>query len=359
MRPNVSIIIPTYNAEAFLVQCLDSVVQQTHQSIEIVIINDASTDSSLDIIKSYQAQDPRITLIDFKENKGNGYGRNFGIKQAQGEYILFLDSDDWLEPDAVEQVYHKALQSHSQVVVFGYTQHMTAIKNKRKNKEIFLPTVKDGGTDFFFYFMMHRKGMYSMPWIYLISKQLLMDHTIEFSVGIYFEDIIFVTKTLHHIQTIGVYSDKPLYHYRIRKNSITQSLSKKKIDDNFTAHVIFKDYLEEVGIFKTYEREYLIRFLVYCVFLSFWDYYRTGKAQRDAELDAYMTAIRQSKLLSVKNLYAIKTAYKGLEQHEKRTKRTYKTASFILHQIKYNLIMFKGFMKIIRYITLRHEKKKT
>ncbi|MDC0635150.1 glycosyltransferase [Flavobacteriaceae bacterium] len=140
MRPNVSIIIPTYNAEAFLVQCLDSVVQQTQQSIEIVIINDASKDSSLDIIKSYQAQDPRITLIDFKENKGNGYGRNFGIKQAQGEYILFLDSDDWLEPDAVEQVYHKALQNQSQVVVFGYTQHMTAIKNKRKNKEIFLPT---------------------------------------------------------------------------------------------------------------------------------------------------------------------------------------------------------------------------
>ena len=249
-NPKISIIIPVYNSEEFLEQCLNSAINQTLQDIEIVVINDASTDSSLQMIKEFQTKDKRIKLIDFKENKGNGYGRNEGVKTAKGKFILFLDSDDWLENTVAELTYKKAVESDYKIVVFGYTQHITFLKNEKKNKELYLPSVEDENTDFFYYFMMHRKGMYSMPWIYLFSRALLIENKIEFSVGIYFEDIIFVTKALNNIQKIGVINDIPLYNYRIRKNSITQSLSKKKIDDNFTAHVYFKEYLEASSIFK-------------------------------------------------------------------------------------------------------------
>ena len=227
MKPKISIIIPVYNSEEFLEQCLNSAINQTLKETEIVVINDASTDNSLQIIKEFQIKDKRIKLIDFKRNKGNGYGRNKGIKKSKGEYILFLDSDDWLEKNVAELTYKKAVDSNNKIVVFGYTQHIAFLKNEKKNKELYLPSIQDGSTDFFYYFMMHRKGMYSMPWIYLFSRALLIENKIEFSVGIYFEDIIFVTKALNSIQKIGVINDTPLYNYRIRKNSITQSLSKK------------------------------------------------------------------------------------------------------------------------------------
>jgi len=357
MKPKISIIIPVYNSEEFLEQCLNSAINQTLKETEIVVINDASTDNSLQIIKEFQIKDKRIKLIDFKRNKGNGYGRNKGIKKSKGEYILFLDSDDWLEKNVAELTYKKAVDSNNKIVVFGYTQHIAFLKNEKKNKELYLPSIQDGSTDFFYYFMMHRKGMYSMPWIYLFSRALLIENKIEFSVGIYFEDIIFVTKALNSIQKIGVINDTPLYNYRIRKNSITQSLSKKKIDDNFTAHVYFKEYLEASGIFKKYEREYLIRFLVYCVFLSFWDYYRMSKKQKDEELDTYMKRIRKSKLLSFKNLHLLETASKGLEKNEVRTKKSYKTAIFILSQMKVNFFVFKIGMRLIRFGIKRNEKK--
>lgn len=356
-KPKISIIIPVYNSEKFLEKCLHSAIQQTLEEIEIVVINDASIDNSLQIIKDFKTKDKRIKLIDFKENKGNGYGRNEGIKKAKGEYILFLDSDDWLENNTAELTYKKAIETNYKVVVFGYTQHMSFLKNKKKNKELYLPSVKNGSVDFFYYFMMHRKGMYSMPWVYLFSRALLIENKIEFSVGIYFEDIIFVTKALNSIQEIGVINGVSLYNYLIRKNSITQSLSKKKIDDNFTAHVYFKEYLEASNIFKKYESEYLIRFLVYCVFLSFWDYYRMSKKQKDEELDNYMKRVRKSKLLSFKNLYLLKTATKELEKTEIRTKKTYKMAFIILSQIKLNSFLFKTYMKIIRFRIQRNEKK--
>lgn len=357
MTPKISIVIPVYNSEEFLEECLNSAIHQTLEEIEIVIINDASTDRSLQIIKDFQSEDSRIQLIDFKKNKGNGHGRNEGIKKANGEYILFLDSDDWLENNVAELTYKKAVKENYELVVFGYTQHISFLKNEKKNKELYLPQITDGSKDFYYYFMMHRKGMYSMPWIYLISRDLLIENKIEFSVGIYFEDIIFVAKALNSIQKIGVLNNAPLYNYRIRKNSITQALSKKKIDDNFTAHVYFKEYLESVGIYKTYEKEYLIRFLVYCVFLSFWDYYRMSKNQKDKELDDYMKKIRKSKLLSIKNFHLLKTASKKLEKTEKRTKNTYKTAHLILSQIKYSFFVFKIVMKINRYKTKINEKK--
>ena len=101
----LSIIIPCYNTEKYINKCLDSVLNSTLKDIEVIIINDGSKDSTLDIIKSYK--DKRIIIID-KENDGVAMARNDGIKKATGEYITFIDSDDYIEPTMYEEMYNKA-----------------------------------------------------------------------------------------------------------------------------------------------------------------------------------------------------------------------------------------------------------
>ena len=106
MNPKVSVIIPVYNVEQYLKQCLDSVVNQTFKDIEIIIVNDCSPDNSLQIINEYQQKDSRIVLVDLKENVGLGFSRNEGMKVAKGKYITFVDSDDWVTKDYVEILYN-------------------------------------------------------------------------------------------------------------------------------------------------------------------------------------------------------------------------------------------------------------
>ena len=114
----VSVIIPVYNTENYLRACLDSVVNQTLRDIEIICVNDGSTDNSLSILKEYAEKDSRIVLINQK-NAGVSVARNNAIAVAKGEYLAFLDSDDWFEPDAMEAAYSKISQDKTDVVVFA------------------------------------------------------------------------------------------------------------------------------------------------------------------------------------------------------------------------------------------------
>lgn len=116
----VSIIIPTYNAEKTLNECLDSCINQTHSNIEIVLINDGSTDKSLEIASEYRKKDSRIVIFDQK-NKGQASARNVGLNNCKGEYVLFLDSDDWLQKDAVEILLRKISSGvAADFVLFGF-----------------------------------------------------------------------------------------------------------------------------------------------------------------------------------------------------------------------------------------------
>ena len=109
--PGVSVIIPVYNSEKYLKRCLTSVLNQTLSNIEIICVNDCSTDSSLEILKNYD-----VKIIDLKENKGASFARNLGIKNAQGEFLAFIDSDDYIKEDFLEKLYK---QSFNKDVVKG------------------------------------------------------------------------------------------------------------------------------------------------------------------------------------------------------------------------------------------------
>lgn len=129
----VSIVIPIYNVEKFLPKCLDSVIGQTYAELEIICIDDGTPDGSVAVIRSYAANDERIKLIS-QENQGLSGARNTGIKAATGDYIIFLDGDDWLDTDAVEAAVNEAIEKSADVVMWGYIREFP---EKSVEKRIF------------------------------------------------------------------------------------------------------------------------------------------------------------------------------------------------------------------------------
>ncbi|MDR2395361.1 MAG: glycosyltransferase [Endomicrobium sp.] len=131
--PKVSVIIPVYNTEKYLKQCLDSVCNQTLKDIEIICVNDESTDSSLDILKEYANKDNRIIIINQK-NLGAGSARNSGLEIAKGQYIAFVDSDDWINLNMLESLYNKAEKTNSDIVLFSYKYYYDNLRLLEKFK---------------------------------------------------------------------------------------------------------------------------------------------------------------------------------------------------------------------------------
>ena len=115
-EPLVSVIVPVYNASAYLERCINSILQQTYQNIELILVNDGSTDNSLQICRRYARQDSRVLVID-QCNRGVSESRNAGIARAKGIYLQFADSDDWLVPTATERMVEKAEQEQCQLVI--------------------------------------------------------------------------------------------------------------------------------------------------------------------------------------------------------------------------------------------------
>ena len=115
MQPKVSVVIPVYNCEAFLPECIDSLLAQTLEDIELIFVCDASPDDSLAILRRYEEKDSRIRVIAFEQNRGVSAARNAGIEAAAGEYIGFCDSDDWVEPQMFERLYGAAKQHEADI----------------------------------------------------------------------------------------------------------------------------------------------------------------------------------------------------------------------------------------------------
>lgn len=217
----VSVIIPVYNVEKYLCQCLESVVNQTLEDIEIICVNDASCDNSLKILEQYQQKDSRIKIINLKKNAGVANARNCGIEIATGEYIMFLDSDDWLEIYACETAYNQIKTNHNDFAIFNYNEYFedsgeyrlnnkwrTVPFNKVKNN----PNINllDMDNDFI---------KNSFVWAEIFSKEFLLKNDIKYDEAIKLcEDAPFMIKAFVCANNISII-DKSLYNYRVRNTS--------------------------------------------------------------------------------------------------------------------------------------------
>ena len=132
---DISVVVPVYNTSRFLRQCVDSLINQTWKDVEFILVDDGSTDDSLEILKEYQKRDARIKVLEQK-NLHAGVARNNGMKQATGKYIIFLDSDDFFEPDLLKSALLCAQKNRAEIVIFGYNKFdmQTGIKEPQQIK---------------------------------------------------------------------------------------------------------------------------------------------------------------------------------------------------------------------------------
>ncbi len=249
----VSVIIPVYNVEQYLRQCLDSVCNQTFKDIEIIIVNDCSPDNSLEIIKEYQRKDERIVLVDLKQNVGLGFARNEGMKVAKGKYITFVDSDDWIANNYVEVLYNTIRKSNSVFVCSEYWYYNNI--SREVTKGIAYSNVYDTVINSISYKKQLIQNLsFCRAWTTIYEKDFLFSNDIYFKVT-KFEDTLFLYELI--VKSSGVLFIKDrLYYYRVnRGNSITNnyiidnkilSYGKiKKLNDNN----IFKEYIPEFYTF--------------------------------------------------------------------------------------------------------------
>lgn len=249
--PKVSIIVPVYNVEEFLRKCLDSLVNQTLQDIEIIAVNDGSTDESGSILIEYEKKYfPKIRVFE-KENGGLSDARNYGMEFATGDYIAFLDSDDYVDVTIYEKLYNKAIKEKSDFVVCDFIW-------KYPNKEVIdkKPEYQD------------KHGMLAygrvVAWNKLIKKELIEKSKIKFPKGLRYEDVEFFYKLLPYINKYS-YVDEPLIYYIQRVNSIanTQNKHTSEIFDILKNVVDFyqkKDFYEEYKV----ELEYAYTRILLC-----------------------------------------------------------------------------------------------
>lgn len=205
----VSVIIPVYNAEQYLNQCLDSLLLQTLSDIEFIVINDGSSDRSEAIIQSYQ--DKRIQYYRH-ENHGISYTRNFGISKATGEYIAFLDSDDYVSNNCYEIMYQEAKQQDVDIVVCNYI-NINQNKEAQERLPYFSKTSMKHHPEFIF-------AINSSPWNKLYRRSLIEAHQIVFPLNLKYEDVVFVATALYYANSIAKV-EEALVYYRIHLGSET------------------------------------------------------------------------------------------------------------------------------------------
>ena len=230
----VSVIVPVYNVEDYLIECLTSIINQTLKEIEIICIDDCGTDNSINILKEYAKKDDRIRIISHKENKGLGPARNTGIKESKGEYISFIDSDDYISRDYLENLYNTIIKYDTDIVstinikrVVGEAISLYSI-NINKYLSIFQKIFKKN----------HFEGIsnanikdekentknypFVVAWNKLYKKSFLLDNDLFFmDIKKGSEDEDFYQRVLLNSPSIS-YNHKSIYYYRERNYSLTE-----------------------------------------------------------------------------------------------------------------------------------------
>lgn len=223
----VSAIMPVYNSEEYLEKTLDSLVNQTLREIEIICVNDASTDNSLEIINEYKKKDKRIKVINNQINMGAAVSRNTGLENASGKYVIFLDADDFFYPHMCKQSFETAENFKSDIVIFGYETYEADSYNenvpffkikKFKNKEI---TEQSQKVDLLYYVNL-------APWNKLVNREMLIRNNIKFQDIPNANDVYFSVTAMLSADKIMVLEDVLLKYYLGNKGSLTSDKKRRK-----------------------------------------------------------------------------------------------------------------------------------
>lgn len=255
-NPVFSIIVPFYNVENYIVECLKSIINQTYKNFEVLCVDDCSEDNTAKIVEIFAQEDERIKIIKHRKNKGLGAARNTAIKKARGNYIVCVDSDDYIIEDLLENVYDKFKKYNTEVVWFTtnmYYHHNQETKEHDAFKNLY--SLKDG------ILKITENNIIDFPlvsWNKAYNKEFLLKNNIFWTEGKSFEDVEFYWKV--HTKINQVYLiNKPMYTYRRRVGSIccdnTNFVS--NIKDLFDVTTLVYDYLVEENLLVKYKTQFL------------------------------------------------------------------------------------------------------
>lgn len=231
-NPLVSVIVPIYNMENYLKTCLESIANQTYGNIEVLLIDDGSTDSSYHISKEFTDRDSRFKLFS-KENGGVSSARNFGLDRALGEFISFIDPDDWVEKDYIEFLYAKLVESGADISIGGrynFDEEEQVFYYLIFGEDSYYEEVFDTKTFFKDYYVQKqgRNLCFTASWGKLIRRELL--NHLRFPLGRDLEDGFFTYKLYLKAKKI-IYSNKALYAYRVRNGSLSRVFTEQSLLD--------------------------------------------------------------------------------------------------------------------------------
>lgn len=246
----VTIIIPIYNTEAYLTRCMESVCNQTYQNLEIILINDGSTDNSLSLCRQYEREDSRIVVVN-KENEGQGKARNIGLDMAHGQYILFVDSDDYIHLQMVEMLLKVAQQCEADIVQC----HIQEVYDEQNNNTLPIEFSKE-----------HIRAeeplrerilcCYTddiMPCNKMLKRELFLNN--RFPEGMIYEDKHLMFR-LRHIAKKIMYLDVPLYYYvQTPHSTMRQTIGEKQLNSFFRLSEDLLLYCEQNGLTNNYQSE--------------------------------------------------------------------------------------------------------
>ncbi len=259
-EPLLSVIVPIYNVEEYLEQCIDSVVGQTYKNLEIILINDGSTDSSGLLCDNYQKVDDRIRVI-HKNNEGVSAARNVGLKYAKGELLGFVDSDDYLESTMYMELWSNMIQTESDLACCAYKRI-----TKDGNHDYSTGEIKElSGLEFLEAMVIGLKGCIISPHVgnRLYKRELF--NNLLFPKGRIYEDKFVSTEILLRVNKV-IYLNKALYNYRLRDNSITQ---KELTDSGIKDFIYMMNYQNKIVnqclSKNTYKK---VIFTYYCILLD-------------------------------------------------------------------------------------------
>ena len=238
--PKVSVIVPIYNVEKYLEKCINSLLSQTLEDIQIILVNDGSKDNSGNIAKEYEKNNKDRVIYVEKENGGLSDARNYGIKYATGDFIAFLDSDDYIEKNAYEEMYNKAIEENADYIecdfIWEFPNKIRVDKQyPYKNKKEMLSFVR------------------VVAWNKLIKRQLITDNNLEFPKGLRYEDIEFTYKLIPFVNKF-VYVDKPFIHYVQREGSIA-NVQNERTAEIFTVLDNVIEFYKKNNIYEKYRDE--------------------------------------------------------------------------------------------------------
>ena len=238
--PKVSVIVPIYNVEKYLEKCINSLLSQTLEDIQIILVNDGSKDNSGNIAKECEKNNKNRIIYVEKENGGLSDARNYGLKYATGDFIAFLDSDDYIEKNAYEEMYNKAIEENAGYVecdfIWEFPNKIRVDKQyPYKNKKEMLSFVR------------------VVAWNKLIKRQLITDNNLEFPKGLRYEDVEFTYKLIPFINKFA-YVDKPFIHYVQREGSIA-NVQNERTAEIFTVLDNVIEFYKKNNIYEKYRDE--------------------------------------------------------------------------------------------------------